>query len=89
MSDSAEKTSEVTSEIGEEVIEILIDDLSEDEISKALRIVEAVFDILSVNKAIAFSVRSSALPVKFGSTSIRGNISLGLPLQCKITSQPA
>ena len=42
MSDSAEKTSEVTSEIGEEVIEILIDDLSEDEISKALRIVEAV-----------------------------------------------
>ena len=42
MSDSAEKTSEVTSEIEEEIIEISINDLSEEEIAKALRIVEAV-----------------------------------------------
>ena len=42
MSDSAEKTSEMTSEIEEEIVEILIDDLSEEDIAKSMRIIEAV-----------------------------------------------
>ena len=42
MSDSAEKTSEVTLEIDEETLEISIDDLSEQDIVKSIRIVEAV-----------------------------------------------
>ena len=42
MSDSAERTSEMTQNIDEENLEILIDDLSEQDIAKSMRIVEAV-----------------------------------------------
>ena len=42
MSDSAERTSEMTQDTDEETLEILIDDLSEQDIAKSMRIVEAV-----------------------------------------------
>ena len=42
MIDSAERTSEMTQDIDEETLDILIDDLSEQDIAKSMRIVEAV-----------------------------------------------